>query len=59
MEAVQYNTKLKKLTLSFMQFDQEAHGKILSKMLNDSKSLRELDINFCEFIHPKCFYEMC
>ena len=42
-----------------MQFDEESHGKQISKMLNDSKSMRELDINFCEFIHPKCFFDMC
>jgi hypothetical protein len=59
MESIQYNTKIRKLTLSFMQFDEESHGKQISKMLNDSKSMRELDINFCEFIHPKCFFEMC
>lgn len=41
-----------------MHFDEEFHGKSISRMLSDSKSIRELDIFLCEFIHPKSFKEM-
>lgn len=41
-----------------MQFEEESHGRAISKMLSDSKSIIELDIFLCEFIHPKSFKEM-
>jgi hypothetical protein len=41
-----------------MQFDEESHGKIIGKMLSDCKTMREFEINFCDMVHPKCFWDM-
>lgn len=50
---------MRKLTLSSVTFDEEAHGKSLGRMLSDSKSMRELDIQNCDFQHPKSFFDCC
>ena len=42
-----------------MIFDDESHGKSLGRCLSESKTVRELDINNCEFQHPKRFFDMC
>jgi Ran GTPase-activating protein (RanGAP) involved in mRNA processing and transport len=47
------------VTIQGMTFDEEAYGKAVGRMLNDSKTIRELDISNCEFVHPKCFFDMC
>jgi hypothetical protein len=45
--------------LTGLYFDHEFQGKSVGRMLSDSRSLRELEISGCEFIHPKAFYDMC
>lgn len=58
MDGIMLSPNLKKLTLSNLIFDLDAHGKYLSKLLTMSSSLRELDLDTCKFVHPKCFYEL-
>jgi hypothetical protein len=41
-----------------MVFDEELFGKSLSKVLTDSRSIRELDLSYVSFDHPKCFYDI-
>ena len=59
IEGVQFSSKMRKLTLANIVFDEEAHGKSLGRMLSDSKTMRELDISSCEFQHPKSFFDCC
>jgi len=59
MEGVQYSLKIKKAGVIGMLFDDESYGKTLCHMLNDCKHLREFDASYCEFFHPKCFFDMC
>jgi len=42
-----------------MRFDEEVYGKAIGRCLTDSRSIRELDITYVEFDHPKCFYDVC
>lgn len=49
MESVQFSPSIKKLTLEGFTFDQEAHGKSISRMLSESKTLKELEIIDCYF----------
>lgn len=39
-------------------FDEEAHGQILKHLLLDNRNTREFELNNCEFVHPKCFFDM-
>jgi hypothetical protein len=27
--------------------------------LNDARQLKELDVSYSDFFHPKCFFDMC
>ena len=42
-----------------MLFDEEIYGKAVGRAITDSRSLRELDISYVHFEHPKAFYDVC
>lgn len=42
-----------------LSLDHEFQGKSVGRMLSDSRCLRELEVNNCDFLHPKSFYDMC
>ena len=41
-----------------MTFDEEVYGKSIAHVLTDNKMIRELDLSFTAFEHPKCFYDI-
>ena len=47
------------MTFQHMVFDEEVFGKAIGRALTDSRSLRELDISYVTFEHPKSFYDVC
>jgi hypothetical protein len=59
MEGVQANGKLSKLLFSNSVFNEELFGKAIARALTDSKSLKELDLSYVAYEHPKCFYDIC
>jgi hypothetical protein len=40
------------------EFDEDYHGKTVSKCILESRSLKELDLSYTIFDDPKSFYEM-
>jgi hypothetical protein len=59
MEGIQFSLKIRKAGVLGMFFDQEIYGKVLCHALGDCRNLREFDASYCEFFHPKCFFDMC
>lgn len=59
MDAVRSNPDITKFHFGDFNCDADYHGKYLGKVIMDSKSLTELEINACTFLHPKAFFEMC
>jgi len=58
LEGIAANTKLNKITFANSVYDEEFYGKSIARMLLDTKSIRELDLSYLTFEHPKCFYEI-
>jgi hypothetical protein len=58
MEGIQNNNKIGKILFSNMIFDEELHGKSVGRVLTDSRTMRELDLQYISFDHPKCFYDL-
>ena len=58
IEGVQLNTKLSKILFSNSVFDEELYGKSIARALIDSRSIKELDLSYVSYDHPKCFYDI-
>jgi hypothetical protein len=58
LEGVQLNTKLSKILFSNSVFDEELYGKSIARALIDSRSIKELDLSYVSYDHPKCFYDI-
>lgn len=58
VEGFNFSMKLKKIGITNHTFDEEAHGQILRHLLLDNRNLREFELSTCEFVHPKCFFDM-
>ena len=58
MEAVSSNQALRSFAITNTVFDEDFHGKMMSKCILDSKSIKELDLSFVIFEDNKIFYEM-
>lgn len=58
LEGVALNPKLNKITFANSVYDEEFYGKSIARMLMDTKSIKELDLSYLTFEHPKCFYEI-
>lgn len=58
VEGVQLNSKMKKILFSNSVFDEELYGKSIARLLIDSRSLKELDLSYMSYDHPKCFYDI-
>ena len=57
-EGVKLNSKILKLSFHSMNFDEEIHGTAIGRVLNDSRSIRELDLTQIVFDY-RSFYDMC
>ena len=59
LEGVEKNRKLIKLSLQNIVFNEELFGKSIGRTLTENRFIRELDMSYCVFEHPKCFYDIC
>jgi hypothetical protein len=48
---------MRTLSLQGIEFDDEIHGKSVSRCILESRTLKELDLSFVIFDDPKSFYE--
>jgi hypothetical protein len=49
---------MRSLAINHSVFDEDFHGKMMSKCILDSKSIKELDMSYTIFEENKTFYEM-
>ena len=56
-EGIKQNTKLLKMSFQYMNFDDAMHGMSIARILNDSRSVRELDCSHIVFDY-RTFYDM-
>ena len=57
-EGIKLNSKLLKVSFHDMNFDEEIHGSAIGRILNDSRTIRELDMTNIVFDY-RSFYDMC
>ena len=57
-EGVKLNAKLLKVSFQHMNLDEEIHGTSIGRILQDSRTIRELDITSIVFDY-RSFYDMC
>ena len=41
-----------------MVFDEEIYGKSIASTLVENLLIRDLDLSYCQFEHPKCLYDI-
>ena len=58
VEAVSINPKIITFAVQGADFDEDYHGKTMSRCILESRSLKELDLSHVNFEDPKSFYEM-
>jgi hypothetical protein len=57
LDAASFNPRMRTLSLQGIEFDDEIHGKSVSRCILESRTLKELDLSFVIFDDPKSFYE--
>ena len=58
MENIRTNKRVTKLLFQNTNFDEEIYGKSIANTLIENLLIREFDMSYCEFEHPKCLYDI-
>ena len=58
MENIRTNKKIIKVIFQDMTFDEEIYGKSIASTIVENLLIRELDLSYCVFEHPKCLYDI-